>query len=165
MPASAPLIARTASPDSDDVHTLVGEHARLMRDVDRRAAPVQALLSARVWPHAELGALTSFLRTAVLRQVSDEEVHLFPNDPCTPPFAELSTDHIRLRSLTAQLEKTQAEPCSRTELRELLDELLDRLRRHLEAEQRVLAALEMTEGEVPAVACLAAANQAWLPDD
>ena len=136
MSASAPLIARTASLEGDDVHTLVGEHARLMRDVERRAAPVQALLRARVWPHAELGALTSFLRIAVLRQVSDEEVHLFPNDACAAPFAELSADHVRLRSLTAQLEKMRADRCSRTELRRVLNELLGTLRRQLAEEQR-----------------------------
>jgi len=165
MPASTPLITQAASLGSDDVRTLIGEHARLMRDVERRAAPVQALLSARVWPHAELGALTSFLRTAVLRQVSDEEVHLFPNDTCAPPFAELSTDHLRLRSMTAQLEKARAERCSRTELRALVNELLDTLRRHLADEQQVLAALGIADVDIPAAASLAAANQAWLPDD
>jgi hypothetical protein len=165
MSTTASPTARTASPAIEDVNTLAGEHARLMRDVERRAAPVRALLDARVWPHAELGALTSFLRAAVLRQVSDEEVHLFPNDAWTPPFAELSTDHVRLRSLTAQLAKARAEPCSRTELRRLLDALLATLRRHLADEQRVLAALATADHEVPAVAYLAAANRAWRPAD
>lgn len=165
MTTSAPLSAPTAPRDIDEAHTLAGEHARLMRDVTRRAAPVLALLEARAWPHAELGALTVLLRSAVLRQVSDEEVHLFPHDASVPPFAELSADHVRLHSLTAQLEKAHAEPCTRTELRVLVNELLDTLRRHLEDEQQVLAALPTADTEVPAVACLAAANQVWLSGD
>ena len=148
MSAPASLIARTSSLAEEGVHTLVGEHARLMRDVGRRAAPVQALLDARVWPHAELGALASFLRTAVLRQVSGEEAQLFPNDAGAPPFAELSTDHARLRNLTAQLERAHAEPCSRAELRDLVNDLLATLRRHLDDEQRVLAALAIADGDV-----------------
>lgn len=163
MSSPAPLIALTAASDIDD--TLAGEHARLMRDVERRAAPVLSLLNARVWPHAELGALTSFLRTTLLRQISDEEVHLLPHDASVPPFAGLGTDHIRLRKLTTQLQKAQTGPCSPTELRRLVDELLDTLRRHLADERQVLAAQRAADAEVPAVAWLAAANQAWLPDD
>jgi hypothetical protein len=136
-----------------------------MRDVERRVAPVQALLGARTWPHAELGALTSLLRSTVLRQISDEEVHLFPNDPSAPPFTELTTDHLRLRSITTQLEKARDERCPLTELRGLVNELLDTLRSHLEDEQQVLAALPVADGDVPAAACVAATNQPWLPDD
>lgn len=165
MTTPARLSDQTAARDIDEAQTLVDEHARLMSDVARRVAPVLALLDARAWPHAELGALTNLLRSAVLRQISDEEVHLFPHDASASPFAELGTDHIRLRSLTAQLQKAHAEPCSRTDLRDLVEELLDTLRRHVEDEQRVLAALRTADSEVPAVARLAAANQAWLPDD
>jgi hypothetical protein len=165
MSRPAPLTAHTAPCDIEDAHTLVGEHARLMRDVHRRAAPVQALLTARVWPHAELGALTSLLRSAVLRQVADEEVHLFPNDASGPPFAELTTAHLRLRSLTAQLENAHAKPCSQAELRGLVNELLHTLRRHLEDEQRILAALPVVNGEIPSVAGLAATGQSWFGND
>jgi hypothetical protein len=147
MTPSAPLIARTGF---GEVHTPAGEHARLLRDVTRRTAPVLALVDAHTWPHAELRTLTAFLSDAVLRQVSDEEARLYPNDPLGPPFAELSADHVRLHALTAQLEHVHAEPCPLPHLRTLVEELLSTLRRHLEDEQRVLAALPATDSEVPA---------------
>src|SRR5581483_5089997 len=87
-----------------DIHALVGDHALLLRSVERRAAPVLALLDARVWPHAELGALLSFLRDRVLRQVSDEEAWMFRSGGSAPPLAELSADHVRLHTLTACVE-------------------------------------------------------------
>lgn len=156
-------LRQTTSPSiENDVHTLVGEHARLMRDVTRRAAPVSALLGAGAWPHAELGSLTDLLHSAVLRQVSDEEVHLFPHDSSAPPFAELSADHARLHYLTARLDEAYARPCPRAQLRALVDDLLDTLRRHLEGEQKVLVALSATAGEVPSVADVLAGTQPWL---
>lgn len=159
------LMSQNAAGDIDDTHTLAGEHFRLMRGATRRAAPVLALLDAPAWPHAELDELAMFLRSAVLRQVSDEEVHLFPHDSSAPPFAELSSDHARLHALTARLEDACAEPCSRAELRALVEELLAVLRRHLAAEERVLAELRTVATEVPGVGELAAGHRAWLPDD
>ena len=145
MTTSAAVLGRPASRDIAGPRTLAGEHARLMRDVARRAAPVLALLDARAWPHDELGTLTTYLRTAVLRQVSDEETHLYPHDASAPPFAELNADHVRLHGLTAQLEQARTEPCSRAQLHALVDELLATLRRHLEDEQAVFAALSTDE--------------------
>jgi hypothetical protein len=143
------LATQPAAHHVEGIHALAGEHARLMRDVTRRVAPIAALLDVRAWPHAELGALTNFLRRVVLQQVSDEEAHLYPHDASAPPFAELSADHVRLHSLTAQLEKVHTAPCSRARLVALIDELLATLRRHLEDEQKLLAALPDTEREVP----------------
>jgi Hemerythrin HHE cation binding domain len=148
-----------------DTHTLAGEHAALLRDVERRARPVFAVLDARTWPHAELGALINSLRATVLRQVSDEETLLFPNDSSAPPLAELSSDHVRLHTLTTRLEAVHAEPCSRGELRALIDDLLATLRRHLANEQNVLAALPDAGTTVPSAADLAAGEQTWLPRD
>lgn len=146
--------------ESAAVDTLAGEHALLMRDVSRRVTPVLALLDARVWPHAELGTLVTYLRHAVLRRTSDEEVLLYPRDATAPPFAELSADHIQLHVLTTQLESIYAEPCPLDELRVAIDELLATLRRHLLEEQAVLAALpEVTE--VPSAAALAASERVW----
>lgn len=147
---TAPALPSPHSPvrEHSDFSKLSGEHARLMRDVARRAASVLALLDARTWPHAELGALTSHLRSEVLRQVSDEEVHLYPHDSSAPPFAELSADHVRLHRLSAQLEQAFASPCARTQLRALVEELLATLHRHFADEGRVLAA----------------ATAAWLSD-
>lgn len=165
MTTAAPLSARADRLDSQDVHTLAEEHSRLLRDVLRRVAPVQALLDARAWPHAELGALTVLLRTAVLRQVSDEEVHLYPHDASAPPFARLSADHRRLQGLATQLERVHGDPCSRPQLRALLEELVATLRRHLEDEQAALAALTGAHVEPPSVADLTAAGREWLADD
>lgn len=137
---------RSASPAAPgtaraDTHTLAGEHHLLMRDVERRTGPVLALLAARTWPHAELGTLATFLRSAVLRQAADEETLLFPRDVSAPPFAELSADHVQLHRLTTRLEQAYRRPCPPTQLRTLVGELLSALRRHLVAEQAVLATL------------------------
>jgi hypothetical protein len=151
--------------DAANPHTLAGEHALLWRGVAGRAASVTALLDARVWPHEELGVLTTFLRAAVLRQVSDEVVLLYPRDAAAPPFAELNTDHVRLHTLTARLERAHALPCPPVQLRALIGELLTSLRRHLLDEQAVLAALPEVDTTVPSVADLAAGQQHWLPAD
>lgn len=121
--------------------TLAGEHFGLLRDVRRRADAVTALLDVRVWPHAELGTLIEFLRSTVLRQASDEEVLIYPNDCYGGPFAELSADHARLYALTAHLERAHAERCPLGELRNLVAELIDTLHRHLTAEHDVFEAL------------------------
>jgi hypothetical protein len=159
----------TDAANATSPHTLAGEHALLWRGVALRAASVSALLDARVWPHDELGALTTFLRATVLRQVSDEEVLLYPRDATAPPFAELSTDHVRLRTLTARLERAHALPCPPVQLRALIGELLTSLRRHLLEEQAVLAALRDADTAVPSAADLAAdlaaGRQQWLPDN
>jgi Hemerythrin HHE cation binding domain len=157
---AAPSDAVPANP-----HTLAGEHAMLLRDVVRRTAPLQAVLDARTWPHAELGALINFLRATVLRQASDEETLLFPHDSSAPPLAELSLDHARLHTLTTKLEAAHAEPCSRGELRALIEELLATLRRHLADEEDVLGALPQADTAVPSAADLAVGRQTWLRDD
>jgi hypothetical protein len=160
MTTAAPSIARPTVPavpeQAPKTTTLAGEHALLMRDVVRRAEPILALLDARAWPHAELGTLARFLRAAVLRQVSDEEALLFPHDSSAPPFAELSAAHVRLHTLTAQLESAHTHRCTPAELRALVEQLLSTLRRHLVEEQAVLAALPDAPGDVPSAAALAA---------
>lgn len=165
MTAQIPVTGPRTRHDAHEAVTLAGEHERLMRDVIRRAAPVLALLQARAWPHAELGTLTSVLRASVLRQVSDEEVHLFPHDCSAPPLAELSADHVRLHALTVLLERAHARPCPPAELQALIEELLTTLGRHLGSEQQVLAALPEAVGEVPGVAGLVAADRTWLAED
>ncbi|HEY5335982.1 MAG TPA: hemerythrin domain-containing protein [Mycobacteriales bacterium] len=126
---------------------LAGQHAVLLRNVARRVHPIVALLEARVWPHAELETLTRFLRTSVLRQVSDEETLLYPADASAPPFAELTTDHVRLHTLNARLEAALVVPCNPVELRGLLGDLVETLERHLRAEQDVLAALHWSDAD------------------
>ena len=157
--------ANTSMIADDYPHTLADEHERLLRDVSRRAVPVLALLEARAWPFAELRTLTSFLRANLLRQVSDEEVRLYPHDSTAPPFAELSADHVRLHTLTAQLEDVRDEPGEARHLRALVIELLATLRRHLDNEHHTLAVLSTAELDVPSVAELTEHNQSWLPDD
>jgi|SRR5579875_3029587 len=147
------------------VATLAGEHALLMRDVLRRTTPVLALLDIRSWPHAELGTLTVFLRSAVLRQASDEEVLLFPHDATAAPFAELSADHVRLHTLTNKLERIHSAPCPPHELRALIGELLTTLQRHLRDEQAVLAALPEISAAAPSAAAVFAGENPWPSDD
>lgn len=147
-----------------DTRTLAGEHALLLRDVRRRTAPILALVAARSWPEAELRALTGFLRTAVLRQASDEEVLLYPNGVAIP-FAELSAEHVQLHALTDQLDHLEAASCPLSELAQLVNQTLAVLEHHLIAEQAVLAALPDAPEHVPAVAGLAAGTQDWLPAD
>jgi hypothetical protein len=152
-----------AWPDPD-TSTLAGEHALLLRDVRRRAAPVIALTHARTWPTAELRTLVGHLRSTVLRQASDEEVLLYPNGS-SAPFAELNADHVRLHALTDELDQADSATCSLAQLHRLIDELLAVLERHLIEEQAVLAALPDTPPEVPSAAELAAGTKAWFPPD
>jgi Hemerythrin HHE cation binding domain len=168
MTAAAHTVSRPTHPTGENVAppgTLAGEHAALMRDLDRRATPVLTLLEQRAWPHAELGTLTTFLRSAMLRQASDEEVLLFPHDASAPPFVELSADHVRLHTLTAQLERVHADPCPPQELHALIDDLLKTLQRHLRDEQAVFAALPDAPTDIPTAAALAAGEQSWPSDD
>lgn len=162
--AFAPDDRRPLEADLDVVPTtLAGEHLLLLRDVSRRAAPVLALAAARTWPAEELHSLITFLQTVVLRQASDEEVQLFPNDSSAAPFAELSAAHVRLYELTAQLGRAAATPCSLPELLVLVELLLTVLERHLSQEQAVLASLPDAPADVPSAAGLVAGTQAWLP--
>lgn len=142
--------------------TLAGEHALLLHEVRRRAAPVLAGATAGSWPDAELGALTGLLRSSVLRQASDEEVLLYP-DGTSVPFAELSAEHVRLYELTEQLDRADATSCTLSELRQLVDQLLHALDQHLAHEQAVLAAVPDAPRSVPAAADLVAGAQTWLP--
>lgn len=114
-----------------------------MRGVARRATSVLALLDARAaWPHAELGTLTNFLRSTVLRRpVFDEDTLLDPHDVSAPRFAELSAHYLRLHALTAKLERAYVQPCPSTQLRALVDDLLSALQRHHADAQRMLAAI------------------------
>lgn len=153
------------SPAADiesDTSTLAGEHALLLCDVRRRAASVLALLETRSWPHAEVRTLTGFLRTAVLRQASDEEALLYPNG-ASAPFAELTAEHVQLYTLTEQLDQADATPGSVAELREPIDQLLRVLEHHLIQEQALLAALPEAPDHVPAAGDLVSGTQAWLP--
>lgn len=152
-----------ASPSELDARTIVGEHALLLRDVRRRTAPVLALAEIYTWPSEELRTLVAFLRTAVLRQVSDEERWLFPGDFATAPFAELSNDHLRLHALTEQLAQAFIQPCELTELVALINELLSTLERHLAEEQAVLAELSGGPEEFPSTAELANDRLSWSP--
>lgn len=96
--------------------TILADRRALIRDVDRRALPVLALLDRRVWPYAELGTLTVFVRDKVL--------------------IPASSGHARLRALTVQLERARSEPCAPDQVRSLVDELSATLREQMPEEQR-----------------------------
>lgn len=161
MTAAARRTTRTTGPEPDS-RSLAGEHVRLLRDVQRRADSVLALLAARSWPEAELRTLTGFLRTAVLRQASDEEVLLYPAG-ASAGVTELAAEHAQLYALADQLDRADASSCTLAELRELLAQLTRVLEHHLIQEHAVLAALTEAPATVPAVATLAAGSKTWLP--
>lgn len=140
--------------------TLAGEHSLLLRGVRRRAASVSALIETRSWPHAELCTLTGFLRTAVLRQVADEEALLYPHG-ASAPVAELTADHVRLQTLTEELDQAAPTRGPVAPLRELIDELLRVLERHLVQEQAVFAALPEAPDPSPRFGRLT--DGAWHP--
>lgn len=153
------------SPEIESVHTtLADEHEDLLRGVERRAAAVDALVAARTWPHGEIGTLTRFLRTTLLRQVADEEHLLYPHDATAAPFAELGAAHARLVELTQLLEDVRERRRPLAQLRELVDELLTTMRRHLAEEEAVLAALAAADLDVPAAATLSERHQHWAAD-
>lgn len=151
----------------DHSATLVEEHDDVWRGVQNRASAVNALVATRVWPHSELATLTGYLRATLLRQASDEERLLYPNDATAGPFADLSAAHARLHELTQELEEIRERRAPLPRLRQLVEELLSTLRRHLAEERAVLAALSVTDAEVPAAAALVERHQRWsaAPDE
>ncbi len=167
---SLPAVTRIQRPSpaalstAPDSRILAGERTLLVRDVRRRAAPILALVAALSWPAAELRVLTGFLRTAVLRQVWDEEVLLYPNDGATR-FAELSAEHVQLYALTDQLDHLEAASCPLSELAQLVNQTLAVLEHHLIAEQAPLAGPADAPEHVPAASGLAARTQDWLLAD
>ena len=151
---------RPSSTHPEVASTLAGEHALLLRDVRRRADSVLALLSqTHSWPHAELGTLTRYLRTAVAHQATDEEALFYPHD-ASAPFAELTTEHVQLHTLTERLDQADATSFSAVELRELVEQVLRVLEHHLVKEQAALAALPNASDPLPAVADPASATRA-----
>ena len=88
---------------------------------------------------AVLQTLVRYLRPSLLRHASDEEVLLFPRG-ASPSVAELSADHARLYNITEQLGGAYDQPCSATQLRTLVEDLLATLERHLLAPRGVAAA-------------------------
>lgn len=158
-------IPTTSAPEFESTHgTLADEHEDLLRGVERRASAVGALIAARTWPHGEIATLTRFLRATLLRQVADEEHLLYPHDATAAPFAELSAAHVRLFELTQLLEDVREQRCPLAQLRQLVDELVTTLRRHLTEEEAVLAALAATDLDVPAAATLSAQRRHWPAD-
>lgn len=159
MTTTAPT---THAPEIESANLTLGdEHEALLDGVERRVAAVQALIAARTWPHGELATLTVFLRAALLRQVADEEHLLYPHDATAEPFAELSEAHTQLYQLTHQLEEVRERHCPLPRLRELLDDLLTTLRRHLTEEEAVLAALADIDLDIPSAATLSEQHQHW----
>src|SRR3954447_4210687 len=113
-------------------------HASLLQGATERAADVTAALDAGRWPRGELGTLVSFLRASLLRQVSDEEVRLFPADPYRTPFAELASEHARCGGLIRELVRVWGDGCEPVRLRALLVTLLATLERHLHGEEELV---------------------------
>lgn len=147
-----------------DHRTLVDEHALLLQGVQRRVWPILALIEAGSWPTAELNTLVRFLRESLLRQLSDEEVLLFPGGAGTP-VAELRAQHARLFALTQRLANANAAHCDRAELRRMVVELANLLARHLATEQALLARMAEANQPVPSAAELAIGAKTWPATD
>lgn len=125
---------------------LARDHEQLLHDVRRHTESVSAVLDSGTWPDAELRALSSYLRNAVLRHASDEEVLLFPrNAELVKPLADLTADHARLDTLTQDLDEVGRTRCAPADLQRRIDALLRLLSRHMGAEQTFLGSLLSTD--------------------
>jgi hypothetical protein len=147
--------------DERSPRTLSDEHSLLLREVRQRTMPLLARLRAHTWPAAELRTLVRYLRTNLLRHISDEEVLLFPRG-APSPFAELRADHGRLYGLTELLDRACEQPCSATQLGSLVEDLLTTLERHQHHEQAALAALPGAPKHTPGITSVAGDPRPWL---
>jgi hypothetical protein len=108
-----------------------------------------------------LDTLTAFLRAAVLRQMSDEDRLLFPGYQTAASFRGLRADHLRLHTLTQQLEQVSIDPCSLPLLATLIDEFIGTLQRHLEEELAVFATRVDVPPDLPITAELPNRTARW----
>jgi len=143
--------------------TLAREHALLMGQVAARARDVLTATAGGQWPAQELRALAGYLRAELLRHAEDEEWLLFRASPAPAGLARLGRDHVRLRSRVEALERAAdgTGTHSRAEAAGLTRDLLAQLRRHMAAEEAVLAS--GTSGTVPATTSPGTHQHRWYP--
>jgi uncharacterized protein (DUF2249 family) len=126
-------------------HALADEHAVLLQEVRHRERAVRAALGAGRWPDREIEALVAYLRYEVLDQAANEERLLFPLTPegiGGKRIHALVEDHVQLRDLTDGLVAAGTADDARRDPRalvDLLDDVDERLDRHMRAEQALLS--------------------------
>lgn len=141
------------------VPRLADEHAQLLQQVAVRAEALIAAAGEARWPSRELEALLGYLRAEILRQVTDEEMLLFPARGATTGLDRLGRDHARLRAGVEALERAAGDGKRSpailvTAVRDFLRQLED----HLVAEEAVLSG---RPGGTPATAALGARPHEW----
>lgn len=141
--------------------TLAEEHALLLWQV---RASVDKLLTAAErgrWPGTELTALAGYARAEVLRQVSDEEVLLFPA-AATQTAAGLARDHVRLRAAAELLTRAASgeQPMTPAQLATTVRDFVTQLGRHLRSEEDLLASGRVPR-DVPGTVTLGGHPHEW----
>lgn len=127
-------------------HTLTGGHAVLLRQVRAYADRVLATVTSGRHPAAELAALTEFARSALSRQVADEEA-LLSAAGLVDVSGALARDHARLRSCVGVLARAASgeQDMSAAQLSTITRDFVAQLERHLRAEELSLAALSVSK--------------------
>ena len=142
---------------------LADEHDQLLRQVAVRAEELVAAAAAGRWPARELDALVGYLRAEILRQVTDEEILLFP--ACGTPAGRehLARDHARLRAGVEVLEQAAGNGGrSPAMLASAVRDILRQLEAHLATEEAILAP-SGRRGGAPATTTLGARPHEWYP--
>jgi uncharacterized protein (DUF2249 family) len=143
--------------------TLTEEHMLLLRQVTASAEKLLTAIDRDRWPDAELAALAGYARAEVLRQVSDEEVLLFPA-ATAQTTAGLAKDHARLRAAAELLTRAAAgeQPMSLVQLAAAVRDFVTQLERHLRNEEDLLAS-DRAPQDVPGTTQLGGHPHAWYP--
>ena len=141
--------------------TLAEEHVLLLWQVTASADKLLAAAEHGRWPGTELTALAGYARAEVLRQVSDEEVLLFPAAPAQTA-AGLARDHVRLRAAAELLTRAASgeQPMAPAQLATTVRDFVTQLGRHLRSEEDLLASGRVPRG-VPGTAALGGHPHEW----
>jgi uncharacterized protein (DUF2249 family) len=142
---------------------LADEHGQLLRQVAARAEDLMAAAARGRWPARELDTLLGYLRAEILRQVTDEEILLFPACGAPPGVDRLARDHARLRAGIEVLELVAGDGRrSPMMLASAVRDLLRQFEAHLATEEAILATLGQRGGP-PATTTLGAHPHEWYP--
>jgi Hemerythrin HHE cation binding domain len=152
----------SGDPPGGPPQTLADEHMLLLGQVAVRAGELLAAAARGRWPAAELAALTGYIRAEVLRQVSGEEMLLFPAAPSAA--AALARDHARLRAGADLLQRVASgeQGMASGQLAAAAGDFVTQLERHLSAEETALAAAD-PPGTVAATTALGWHPHEWYP--
>lgn len=155
--------AQCADPPEGSPLTLADEHMLLLCQVTARAEELLTAAANGRWPAAELASLAGYLRTELLRQLSDEEVLLFPASDA-PAASRLARDHARLRAGAELLARAAAgeQILSPGQLAAAIRDFIDQLEYHMSAGEKLLGSAHASR-TVPAIATLGGRPHTWYP--